>query len=87
MHDHKTYMYINFQQNQVKTVMTVHTSVFAKNRKLHKFATTNNICFKSTRSDMHYRKTYMHINFQQNWVRRSQSKKCTQICLQKLQIA
>ena len=40
MHHHKTYMYINFQQNQVKTqVMTVHTSVFAKNRK---FATTNN---------------------------------------------
>ena len=47
MHHHKTYMYINFQQNQVKTqVMTVHTSLFAKkNRKLHKFATTNNICF------------------------------------------
>ena len=31
MHDHKTDMYINFQQNQVKTqVMTVHTSLFAK---------------------------------------------------------
>ena len=31
MHHHKTYMYINFQQNQVKTqVMTVHTSLFAK---------------------------------------------------------
>ena len=31
MHDHKTYMYINFQRNQVKTqVMTVHTSLFAK---------------------------------------------------------
>ena len=40
-------MYINFQQNQVKTqVMTVHTSLFAKNRKLHKFATTN-INFKN----------------------------------------
>ena len=36
-------MYINFQQNQVKTqVMTLHTSLFAKNRKLHKYATTNN---------------------------------------------
>ena len=35
------YMYINFQQNQVKgQVMTVHTSLFAK--KLHKFATTKN---------------------------------------------
>ena len=42
MHRYKTYMYINFQQNQVKThVMTVHTSLFAKNRKLYKFATTN----------------------------------------------
>ena len=31
MHHRKTYMYINFQQNQVKTqVMTVHTSLFAK---------------------------------------------------------
>ena len=36
-------MYINFQQNRVKTqVMTVLTSLFAKNRKLHQFATTNN---------------------------------------------
>ena len=31
MNHHKMYMYINFQQNQVKTqVMTVHTSLFAK---------------------------------------------------------
>ena len=36
-------MYINFQQNQVKTqVMTVYTSLFAKKRKLHKFAITIN---------------------------------------------
>ena len=43
LHHHKMYMYINFQQIQVKTqVMTVHTSLFAKNRKLHKFATTDN---------------------------------------------
>ena len=43
MQHYKTYMYINFQQNQVKTqVMTVHTSLFANNRKLHKFAITNN---------------------------------------------
>ena len=35
-------MYINFQQNWVKTqVVTVLTSLFAKNRKLHTFATTN----------------------------------------------
>ena len=43
MHHHKTYISIIFQQNQVKTqVMTVHTNLFAKNRKLHKFAITNN---------------------------------------------
>ena len=42
IHHHKTYMYINFQQNRVKTqVNTVLTSIFAKNRKLHKFATNN----------------------------------------------
>ena len=46
MHHHKTYMCINFQQNRVETqVVTVLTSLFAKNRKLHKFATTNNIFF------------------------------------------
>ena len=49
-------MYINFQQNRVKTqVMTVLTSLFAKNHKLHKFATTNNDFQKSTISDMHHR--------------------------------
>ena len=31
MHHHKTYMYINFQQNLVnRSVITVHTIVFAK---------------------------------------------------------
>ena len=36
-------MYINFQQNWDKTqVVTLLTSLFAKNRTLHKFATTNN---------------------------------------------
>ena len=41
-----------------------------KNRKLHKFAKTNsNIFFSnSTLSEMHHRKTYMYINFQQNRV-------------------
>ena len=47
LHHHKTYMCINFQQNRVETqVVTVLTSLFAKNRKLHKFATTNNIFLK-----------------------------------------
>ena len=65
-------MYINFQQNLVKTqVITVLTGIFAKNRKLHKFATTSNNFLKSTLSDKHHLKTYMRINFQQNQVSRS----------------
>ena len=36
-------MYINFQQHRFcRLVKTVHTNVFAKKCKLHKFATTNN---------------------------------------------
>ena len=73
MHHPKTYMYINFQQNWVKTqVVTVLTSLFAK-----KIASCINVQLpitffeKSTISDMHHRKTYMHINFQQNRVNRS----------------
>ena len=31
MHHHKTYMYINFQQNRInRSVITVHTNLFAK---------------------------------------------------------
>ena len=42
MHLHKAYMYIDFQQNRVcRSVKTVLTNLFAKNCKLHKFATTN----------------------------------------------
>ena len=43
MHHRITYMYINFQQNWVSrlSVKTVHTNLFAKNRQLHTFATTN----------------------------------------------
>ena len=37
-----SYMYINFQQNQVsRSLKTVHTNIFANNRKLNKIATTN----------------------------------------------
>ena len=65
-------MYINFQQNRGnRSVITVHTNVFAKNRKLHKFATTKRNFKKWTHSDMHHRKTYMYNNFQQNRVSRS----------------
>ena len=72
MHHHKTYMYINFQQNRVITsVITVHTNVFAKNRKLHKFATINSNFINLNLSDMHHHKTYMYINFNQYRVSRS----------------
>ena len=45
-----------------------------KHCKLNKFATTNTsiVMFKKlTLSNMHHRKTYMYINFQQNRVSRS----------------
>ena len=42
MRHHKTYMYINVQQNQVnRSIITVLTILLAKNCKLHKFATTS----------------------------------------------
>ena len=45
MHHHKMYMYINFQQNHVKTqVMTVYTSLFAKKK--------SQVASKSTLSDL-----------------------------------
>ena len=61
MHQHKTYMFINFQQNRVsRSVKTVHTNLFAKNGKLHKLATTNsNFEKKKIFLDMYHHKTYM----------------------------
>ena len=48
MHHHKTYMYSNYQQNRVgRSVKTVHTNLFAKNCKLHNFATCNSNFEKS----------------------------------------
>ena len=42
MRHRKTYLYINLQQNRVnRSVITVHTNLLGKNRKLHKIATTN----------------------------------------------
>ena len=73
MHHRITDMYINFQQKWVsRSVKTVRTNIFAKNCKLHTFATIPIILFfKSITSDMHHHKTYMYINFQQNRVCRS----------------
>ena len=48
MHHGISYIYINFQQNRVsRLVKTVHITLFAKNHKLHKFATTNSNLFKN----------------------------------------
>ena len=64
MHYCITYMYINFQQTLVsRSVQTVYTNIFANNRNLHKFATTNSNFEKNDYFDMHHRITYMYINF------------------------
>ena len=49
----------------------MHTKLFAKNRKLHNYATYNSNFKTKLLSDMHHRITYLHINFQQNRVSRS----------------
>ena len=47
MHHRITCMYTNFQQNRLsRPVKTVHANLFAKTRKLDKFATINNNLIK-----------------------------------------
>ena len=88
MYHHKTYMYINFQQNRInRSVITVHTNVFRKKCKLYKFATTIVIFKKSTLSNMYHRNTYMYINFQQYRVSRSVKNVHTNLFAKKLQAA
>ena len=53
------------------------TNIFANNRKLHKFATTNSNLEKSITLDMCQSITSMYTNFQQNRVSIDQSKPCT----------
>ena len=54
MHHRVTYTSINFQQNRLaaRSVKTVHTNLFANNRKLHKYATCNSNFVKSLLSNM-----------------------------------
>ena len=67
MHHHKTYRYINFQQNRVsRSVKTVHTNLFTKICKLHKFATCNYNFKKSRLSNMHYPFTDIQADFEIN---------------------
>ena len=64
MHHSKAYMYINIQRNQVvRSIKTVHTNLFAKQHKLHKFATCNSKFEKSHLSDMHYSIIDIQANF------------------------
>ena len=49
----------------------MHTSLFAKNRKLHNLQLPILIFKKMIISDMHHRAIYMYINFQQNQAGRS----------------
>ena len=50
---------------------TIHTYLFEKIRKLHKFAITYSNFEKKIISDMHHCVTYMYFNFQQNRASRS----------------
>ena len=65
----------------------MHTNLFAKYRKLHNLQLSILISKKSIISDMHHRKTYMYINFQQNQVSRSVKYVDTNLFAQKLQVA
>ena len=66
-------MYINLHQNRVSIDQSkpCTQSYLQKNRKLHNYATYNSNFKTKLLSDMHYRITYLHINFQQNRVSRS----------------
>ena len=55
-------MYINFQQNRVsRSVKTVHTNLFANNRKLHKFATTKSNFFLKIHDFRHASSCNVHV--------------------------
>ena len=68
MHHCITLMYINFQQNRIsRSVKTVHTNIFATNRKSYTYATTNSIFLNCLISYFRHASSYsIHvINFQQ----------------------
>ena len=73
MHHRTTYMHNNFQQNRVsRSVKTVHTNLFSKNCKLHKFVTCNYNFEKSRLSDMHHPLTDIQVDFEINRLTRYQ---------------
>ena len=64
-------MYNNFHQNLVsRSIITVHTNLFAKKSQMHKFATTNSK-FEKIYYVKHAILQYMYINFLPNRVSRS----------------
>ena len=67
MHHHVTYIYINFQQNRTsRSVKTVHTNLFANNRKLHKFVTCNSNFETKLFSDIHNPNVNIKAEFENN---------------------
>ena len=57
-------MYIHFRQNQVSiSVKAVHTNLFAKKDKLHKFANRISKIHAFRLSDMHYPLTDIQADF------------------------
>ena len=65
-------MSINFQHNRVsRSVKTVHTNIFANNRKLHRFATSNSNFKKSLLSDMNHLISHIYADFKINRLSRS----------------
>ena len=73
MHHRITYMYINFQKNRVNRSVKPGAQIYLQK----KIASCINLQLpivtlkKSTPSDMHHRKMYMYMNFQQYRVSRS----------------
>ena len=88
MHHVLTYIYVNFQPSRVsRSVQTVHTNLFVKNRRLHKLQLPVVILKTSIISDIHHRKTYMCIKFQKNGVSRSGKTVHTNLFAKKSQVA
>ena len=81
-------MHINFQQNRVsRSVRTVHTNLFSKIRKLHKFTPTNSNFFLNRlfQTCIIVKRTCILIFRKIGFV--DQSKPCTEIFAKKSQVA
>ena len=88
MRDRKTYMCINFWQTWVsRSIKIVHTNFGKKMTSYINLQLPIVILKKLTILDMYHRKTYMHINFQQNPVSRSVKTMHTNLFAKKLQLA